>query len=171
MNEHKPTEVHALTIEPVSAAAFAPFGTLIEPGEDGVPFGPADAALQLGQGTPRFYTMRLPNRGMQVRQITRHRRVTQVLASAGGHDWVLAVAPPGNADDPVAEPALADIRAFRVPGTLAVMLGRGTWHAGPLFAAPTADFFNLELADTNLVDHQSCDLRARYGVVLDLVAR
>ena len=158
-----------LPIHTVTATAFAPFGTLIEPGEDGVPFGPADAALHLGQGTPRFYTMRLHNRGMQVRQITRHRRVTQVLASAGGHDWVLAVAPPIDPDRADAEPSPADIRAFRVPGHLALMLARGTWHAGPLFDAPQADFFNLELADTNVVDHQSCDLRARFGLLLRLV--
>ena len=52
---------------------------------------------------------------------------------------------------------------------LALMLARGTWHAGPLFDAPQADFFNLELADTNVVDHQSCDLRARFGLLLRLV--
>ena len=29
----------------------------------------------------------------------------------------------------------------------------GTWHAGPLFEGPAMAFFNLELSDTNIVDH------------------
>ena len=32
----------------------------------------------------------------------------------------------------------------------------GTWHAGPLFDnANEMDFYNLELADTNVVDHNT----------------
>ena len=34
----------------VSAAAFAPFGTLVQPGLDGAGFGPQDAQLELSQG-------------------------------------------------------------------------------------------------------------------------
>ena len=110
--------------------------------------------------------MRLANRGLLVSRITRHRAVTQVLASAGGAPWLIAVAPPPAMDDADAEPALEAIRAFRVPGDVAVMLKRGTWHAGPLFETAEASFFNLELADTNVVDHWNCDLVARYGVSL-----
>ena len=61
-----------------------------------------------------------------------------------------------------------DIRAFRIPGDVAVMLHTGTWHAGPLFEAAEMSFFNLELADTNVVDHHSCDLTSRYGLVIQL---
>ncbi len=160
--------VRELAIQPMSEEAFAPFGTVIAPTEDGVPFGPDDAVLQLGAGTPRFYTMRIPGRGLTVEAITRHRRVTQVLASAGGHPWTLAVAPPGDVDDPTAEPAIEDIRAFLVPGDTAVMLAVGTWHAGPLFDGDDRSFFNLELSDTNVTDHQSCRLLERYGTRLDL---
>lgn len=158
-----------LRIEPLTPDAFAPFGTVMAATEDGVPFGPGDARLELTQGTPRFYLMRIPWRGRMVRQITRHRRVTQVLASVGGQPWLIAVAPPHDLERPDAEPALAGIRAFRVPGDVAIMLARGTWHAGPLFDPPEASFFNLELADTNLTDHHSCQLTRRYGTALRLV--
>jgi ureidoglycolate hydrolase len=162
-----------LPIQPLTPQAFAPFGAVMAALEDGIAFGPQDAQLELSRGTPRFYTMRLYNRhtdaGMTVRRITRHRAVTQALASVGGHDWVMAVAPPLQVDVPDAEPALADIRAFRIPGDVAVMLHRGTWHAGPLFDAPEACFFNLELADTNQVDHHSCELGPRYSMALRLV--
>lgn len=162
-------EIRDLPIQPATAAALAPFGTLIEPGEDGTPFGPADAQLDLGRGTPRFYTMRLQHKPLQVRHITRHRSVTQVLASAGGQPWVIVLAPPLDPDRADAEPAPAAIRAFRIAGHQALALARGTWHAGPLFDTPQADFFNLELADTNSVDHHSCDLRDRFGLLLRLV--
>ncbi|WP_407048638.1 ureidoglycolate lyase [Methyloraptor flagellatus] len=158
-----------LAINELTSDAFAPFGTVVPPMEDGVEFGPHDAQLDLTQGTPRFYCMRIPGRGLLVKQITRHRSVTQTLASSGGHDWWLAVAPPKNLDVPDAEPAIEDIRAFRIPGDTAVMLYKGTWHAGPLFDGGERSFFNLELADTNVVDHHTCKLTARYGLALKLV--
>ena len=158
-----------LPVLELTAETFAAFGTVIPPMEDGVPFGPGDAELDLAKGTPRFYCMRVPARGLMVRQITRHRNVTQALASSGGHDWWLAVAPPKDLDVADAEPALADIRAFRIPGDTAVMLFAGTWHAGPLFEGAEQSFFNLELADTNVVDHHTCKLTERYGVALRLV--
>lgn len=161
-----------LAIEPLTIDAFAPFGTVIPPTEDGVAFGPHDAQLDLTGGTPRFYTMKIPGRGLSVGKITRHRRVTQALASAGGHEWMVAVAPPEGLDNPAAEPALDAIRAFRVPGDTAIMLNAGTWHAGPLFSPEPGheerSFFNLELADTNVVDHHTCDLIERYNTRLVL---
>ncbi len=59
-----------------------------------MPFGPDDAQLDLTLGTPRLYIMRLPRKGLQIRQITRHRQVTQCLASTSGESWFIAVAPP-----------------------------------------------------------------------------
>ncbi|HBK07380.1 MAG TPA: hypothetical protein DDZ81_16260 [Acetobacteraceae bacterium] len=161
-------ELHDLIPMELTRAAFAPYGTVVPPMEDGTAFGPLDATLRFGSGTPRFYAMRLPNRGLVISRITRHRQVTQVLASAGGLPWLIAVAPPPAVDADDAEPDWRDIRAFSIPGNAAVMLACGTWHAGPLFQAPEASFFNLELSDTNITDHWSCDLVKRYGVALRL---
>ncbi|MEM9566626.1 MAG: ureidoglycolate lyase [Actinomycetota bacterium] len=160
--------ITTLAIEPLTAERFEPFGTVIPPSDGSAPFGPDDAELRLDQGTPRFLTMRIPGRGLRVERITRHRRVTQVLASAGGHEWVMAVAPPGDVADDGAEPTVAEIRAFRIPGDTAIMLATGTWHAGPLFDGDERSFFNLELSDTNVTDHQTCDLVATHGIALQL---
>jgi ureidoglycolate hydrolase len=78
----------------------------------------------------------------------------------------MAVAPPKAADDPTAEPALTDIAAFVIPGAVAIKLHRGTWHAGPFFEDEAIDFLNLELSDTNEVDHQSSHLAKRFGLAL-----
>ena len=159
-----------LPIVDLTPQRFAPYGSVVAPRAGSDPVRAEDAPLDLGGGKPRFYAMRLPPRGLTVTAITRHRRVTQALASVGGHTWFLAVAPPLAVDDPAAEPALDDIRAFRIPGDVAVMLHKGTWHAGPLFEGNEQSFFNLELADTNDTDHHTSDLVARYGCALRLRA-
>jgi len=77
------------------------------------------------------------------------------------------VAPPYDLDREDAEPALDDIRGFIIPGHVAVMFHKGTWHAGPYFAQPGhIRFFNLELSDTNVVDHHSSYLTKRFGIKL-----
>lgn len=157
-------EERLLPITPLSPDAFSPFGQLISPSEDGESLGDADAQLKLDAGTPRFYIMKLHGRGLVFSQITRHRRVTQCLASVGGAPWFIALAPPGDVHDPEAKPRHEDIRAFHIPGDVAIKLHVGTWHAGPFFEEAERSFFNLELADTNAVDHQSCHLDREYRV-------
>lgn len=152
-----------LAASPITTEAFAPFGQVIVPSTDGKPFGAADAQLVL-QGTPRFYIMRLTGRGRRFHQITRHRHCTQCLGSLEGKTWLLGVAPPG----PAAAPAQGAIQAFEIPGTCFVKLHVGTWHAGPYFDADVVDFYNLELSDTNVVDHDTCNLRAQYGVEFEM---
>ena len=160
------SDVRIIAVMPEAATpeAIAPFGTLIEAGEDGTPFGDADARLELGRGTPRLYIMRLRNRPLLVRGITRHTRVTQCLAATMGGEWFIGLAPPIDADLPDAKPDPAAIRIFRIPGDKALALHRGTWHAGPFFAAETQDFLNLELSDTNEVDHHTVRLDTEFGI-------
>ncbi|GAA2235061.1 ureidoglycolate lyase [Herbiconiux moechotypicola] len=146
---------HPFIARPVTAEGFARFGELLAPGEDGAPPSAAESALDLSQGAPRFYLMELEDKPARFRSLTRHRRVTQVLASVGGGEWLLAVAAPTGEGDDDPRPGLADVAAFRIPGDVAVLLHRGTWHAGPYFDGERMSFFNLELADTNVVDHQS----------------
>jgi ureidoglycolate hydrolase len=140
---------------------FFRYGQVILPTEDGLPYGPHDAQLELSQGTPRFYAMRLHHRSMVFRQITRHSRVTQCLGAMMGRDWMLGVAAPDGARD---TPNLETIRGFLIPGDRFVKLHAGTWHAGPYFADEAANFYNLELADTNMVDHQTCNLHEAFGL-------
>jgi ureidoglycolate hydrolase len=160
------TAIRDIPARPITKESFAPFGDLIAPIEDGVPFGAGDAKLDLTQGTPRLYIMRLPRKGLVFCQITRHRGVTQCLSALGGKSWLLAVAPPKDFNNPNAEPALEDIAGFLIPGSVAVKLHRGTWHAGPFFEDEEINFINLELADTNEVDHQNSYLAERFGFAL-----
>ncbi|KAK9842219.1 hypothetical protein WJX81_001181 [Elliptochloris bilobata] len=139
-----------------SSVNFSAFGQVIGPTDDGKQYDEEDAQLQLDQGRPRFYIMRLPRRGLTFHRITFHAKVTQCLGGLQPAPWYLAVAAPSGGV--AAWPRPADLHAFRVPHGAFLKLHAGTWHAGPLFAdSPHMDFYNLELSDTNVTDHNTKD--------------
>ncbi|GHP10568.1 hypothetical protein PPROV_000929900 [Pycnococcus provasolii] len=137
------------------AAAFQPFGQVVWPEEDGTPYEVPlyDASLDLSAGQPRFYMMRIPPRGLEMDRITYHADVTQCLASMQDSTWHLVVAEPSDLSKP---PTAEQLHAFAFKGGCIVKLNKGTWHAGPLFdGEDEIAFYNLELADTNTVDHNT----------------
>jgi len=150
------TTIHKLDSEWITQKNFAPYGELILPTEDGKPYDETDAKLDLSQGTPRFYIMQLKQRGRQFHLITRHQLCTQCLGALEGKSWFLAVAPPNQNQ----KPNVDQLKAFCIPGNCFVKLHKGTWHAGPYFDADVINFYNLELSDTNEVDHFSYDFLA-----------
>jgi len=151
--------------QPITPEAFQPFGQVIFANEDGAQFDSTDAQLQLQNGTPRFYIMRLRQRGLRFSRITRHHRVTQCLGSLHGKEWFIAVSQPS----PNVAPDWENITAFQIPGDCFIKLNLGTWHAGPYFEADQIDFYNLELSDTNIVDHDTCNLLETYGVEYEII--
>jgi ureidoglycolate lyase len=150
-----PAEMKKITVNDLTPAAFAPFGTIGVPTGDGA-HGASDVPLDLSQGPPRFYIMRLSGRGdLTFDRLARHDRVTQCLGTTDGLPWLMAVAPAA-----VKEPTADDIRAFWIPPDRFIALAHGTWHAGPYFSEAQRDFYNLELADTNKADFTVCHLAA-----------
>ncbi|KAK4578909.1 hypothetical protein RGQ29_028826 [Quercus rubra] len=168
-----------------TAERFEEYGQVIEASPDGDEFGPQDAQLDLSRGIPRFYIMHIENRPLKFSTITHHASVTQCLGSVGGNVWYLGVAKPSIVDDYEVKddtggnneivqshcghfyvpPAVESVRVFRVEGSKFLKLNRGTWHAGPLFKADTMDFYNLELSNTNVVDHTTHNFKRENGVV------
>lgn len=146
--------IRATTATPES---FAPYGQLIAESLDGDLYDPikTDAALDLSQGTPRFYLMKLTGgRPMRADRITRHKKVTQCLGALGlSSDFYLVV---HEATDNL---TLAGLKAFRIPPCHFVKLRMGTWHVGPMWTGSDLDrtFMNLELTDTNEVDHDTVE--------------
>ncbi|MGQ4646259.1 ureidoglycolate lyase [Lyngbya aestuarii] len=160
------TTTQKLQAELITPENFQHYGQVIFPSEDGKAYDAEDAQLNLNNGTPRFYIMRLHKRGRKFHKITRHGQCTQCLGSLGGKDWLIAVAPPNNACE---QPTLADIVAFRIPGNCFIKLAVGTWHAGPYFEDDLVDFYNLELSDTNVVDHFTHDLLHSHQLELEII--
>ncbi|GAB4379237.1 MAG: hypothetical protein Kow00121_32960 [Elainellaceae cyanobacterium] len=157
--------VRQLPAQPITSEIFRPYGQVISASQDGKAFDAEDAQLQLGNGIPRFYIMRLHKRGRSFSRITRHQQCTQCLGSLEGKEWFIAVAPPSSA----AKPELDAIAAFVIPGNCFIKLNIGTWHAGPYFDHEVVDFYNLELSDTNIVDHDTCNLRESDEVEFEIV--
>jgi ureidoglycolate hydrolase len=155
------TERRILPLTEATPQSFAGYGQVVMPMEDGVEFGASDARLDLSNGTPRFYSMQLHYRGRRFTRITRHRLVTQCLGAMLGAPWMIAVAAANPDRD---TPDIDTLQAFIVPGDRFIKLDKGTWHAGPYFTAKSMLFYNLELADTNAVDHDSCDLDKTFGL-------
>lgn len=153
-----------LNSQVIDDRSFQKHGQVVWPKEDGTPYGESDAQLVLNKGIPRFYLMRLYNRGRVFHRITRHLSCTQCLGAMGDRSWLLAVAPSKDVNNENEKPDLSEIQAFQIPGNCFVKLHLGTWHAGPFFDPDFMDFYNLELADTNLVDHHTCDLKKAYNL-------
>ncbi|CAD5189449.1 unnamed protein product [Musa acuminata subsp. malaccensis] len=173
----KPSSPKIVKLKPieVTPARFADFGQVISASSDGEEYGPHDAQLELHRGVPRFYIMHLEDRDLKFSKITHHASVTQCLGSVGGEDWYLGVAKASilNESEIINEdgqkpiqsccghyympPHPDDVCVFRISGPKFLKLNVGTWHAGPLFEKKTMDFYNLELSNTNVVDHTTHD--------------
>ncbi|MCC5625806.1 Ureidoglycolate hydrolase, partial [Nostoc sp. CHAB 5715] len=69
----------------------------------------------------------------------------------------------------VNEQVLEEIAAFCIPGNCFIKLHEGTWHAGPHFDHEAVDFYNLELADTNVVDHFTHDFLKSHQLEFEMV--
>jgi ureidoglycolate hydrolase len=145
----RPLGLIATTLTP---AAFAPFGSVIHPQPDDVPWRQGDAELHFGGEPPRLYLMTLPPGGLELADLARHGRVSQVLGAIDGQAWFLVVARPDHPADRPFDPT-TDLHAFRIPPRRLVVLHPGTWHAGPLFEGPAERvFLNLEARSTNVDD-------------------
>ncbi|KAL1542529.1 hypothetical protein AAHA92_26611 [Salvia divinorum] len=172
----------AIRLEPIEATpeSFREFGQVIEALPDGDEFGPRDAQLDISRGIPRFYIMNLEDRPIKFSAIAHHASVTQCLGSIGGHVWYLGVARPSLVDPgetgvenaaksrwghSYVPPAVDGVRVFKVSGPKFLKLDRGTWHAGPMFLEKTMDFYNLELSNTNVVDHTTHDFLKKNNAV------
>ncbi|KAK4356171.1 hypothetical protein RND71_025142 [Anisodus tanguticus] len=172
-------------VKPIEATpeSFKEFGQVIEASPDSQEFGPRDAHLDLTRGIPRFYIMQLKDRSLGFSKITHHANVTQCLGSIGGNVWYLGVSKPSIVDPTdikgadivqshcghfYVPPAVDEVQAFRISGPKFIKLNHGTWHAGPLFADDKMDFYNLELNNTNVVDHTTHDFIKKNGVVFVL---
>ncbi|KAL7148358.1 hypothetical protein ABFS83_06G173200 [Erythranthe nasuta] len=172
-----------ISLKPIEATpeSFHEFGQVIVASPDGDEFGPRDAQLDLSHGIPRFYIMHLEDRPLEFSTITHHASVTQCLGSINGRVWYLGVAKPSTVDpsDEItgsnlvkshcghfyAPPKIDDVRVFKIAGPTFLKLNRGTWHAGPLFLEKTMDFYNLELSNTNVIDHTTHNFAKKNNVI------
>ncbi len=146
--------VHRVRIEPLTEAAFAPFGEIVSAKDRAPDFETASGtqgwAVDVRAGRPLVMLLRTRYQGLTFSKLERHFQVTQTFFPLGGSPAVVAVAPPSS--DRTAVPAPADVRAFLLDGSRGYVLARGTWHS--------LDRFPLYPPDTRwviLTDHETQD--------------
>ena len=155
--------METLTALSLDQCDFTRFGTAILPVDDMTPHSSCDAELKFNGDNLRYYVMRLHRRAAVLGSMTRHIQATQCLGSADAQPWWLAVATAKLQSEQLDQ---STVQLVKVEPGEAVKLHQGTWHAGPFFLATTALFFNLELSDTNLVDHNSQPLNQKLKLQL-----
>ena len=142
-----------LSIEALTKASFAPFGTVIETG--------GATQIEINQGTTtRFDALAACDNAHQggtpiislfrgtrrpdpiaIRLMERHPLGSQAFYPLSPEDWLVVVAP-SNAND--TKPDFAKLRCFRANGHQGVSYARGTWHHPLLVLASVQDFLVVD---------------------------
>jgi ureidoglycolate lyase len=142
---------YVLRAEPLTDAAFAPFGQVIREG---------DMVMELRDGEQfHLNVLHYERKPLRCDHLNAHHRATQALIALAGKPTVLVVAP-GSLDFSDAT-HLDHVRAFVCDGTAGVNLALGTWHWGPYPISDHVDLVNVQgagFADDNDVAHLERDL-------------
>ena len=176
-------------LEPLTAAAFAPYGEVIGMAEGPPAFsGPHIKSWRQGfacDGPVEIMLARYAHQQMSLTLLERHFNVTQAFVPMSPSSWVMVVAGPTVPAERDSRPAPESVRAFLVPAGHGIMLARGAWHALTRFPLNSggADFLLITGADTQrelerqLKDGtrpthtQVVDLARDAGVSLEVVDR
>lgn len=150
---------HSVRAEPLSPAAFAPFGQVVADG---------DAVMELRDGeTFHLNVLHYDHRPLLCDHLNRHHKATQALVALAGKPTLLVVAP-ADYDFSTAD-HLVHVRAFVCDGSAGVNLAIGTWHWGPYPISDYVDLVNVQgkgFADDNEIAYLETNLGAVVEVVL-----
>ena len=144
--------------EPLSEAAFAPFGQVLAVG---------DAVMELRHGEVfHLNVLHYDRQPLRCDHLNRHHKATQALVALAGKPTLLVVAPA--AYDFSTDDHVGYIRAFVCDGSAGVNLSLGTWHWGPYPITDYVDLVNVQgkrFANDNEIAYLERDL----GVVVEVV--
>ena len=149
------TDSVTVVAEPLTDAAFAPFGQVINTG---------DMVMELRKGEQFALNVLSYDRYPLVcDHLNRHHNATQALVALAGKPTLIVVAP--KEYDFSTRDHLEHVRAFICDGSAGVNLSLATWHWGPAPLMDHVDLVNVQGAgflDDNEVAHLERDL----GVVV-----
>ena len=148
---------HCLSIEPMTAESFAPFGWMAESSAT-----PGDRRVMTPTGFEydgriTIHTIWQPSAGRTFSRLERHFGITQTFFQLSGSPSVVCAAPPTDIGDPDAIPLPEDVRAFLIDPGKGYAFARGTWHSLDRYvlAPPGATFviLNSDPNPTQIVDY------------------
>lgn len=149
---------HTVRAQPLSEAAFAPFGQVLSAG---------DAVMELrGEEVFHLNVLHYDRQPLRCDHLNRHHKATQALVALAGKPTLLVVAPAEY--DFSIDQHLSHVRAFACDGSAGVNLSLGTWHWGPYPITDHVDLVNVQgkgFANDNEIAYLERDL----GVVVEVV--
>ena len=158
------TTIHTLTVEPMTADSFRPFGEVMEARErpaDERQFFPVTFDIQ---GRTTVDVIWQPFAGRQFTELERHFNVTQTFIPLDGSPAVVAVAAPTGPEE---IPAPEDVRAFLIDPGKGYAYKTGTWHSLDryILSPPGASFviLNVDPNPTEVVDYDE-----RFGITFEV---
>ena len=150
------TLAYRLSIEPMTAESFAPFGWLVESSRTRGDRRVMTPSRFECDGRTTIHAIWQPCAVRSFSRLERHFGVTQTFFQLSGSPSVVCVAPPTDLDDPGALPRPEDVRAFLIDPGKGFSFARGTWHSLDRFvlAPPGATFviLNVDPNPTQIVD-------------------
>jgi len=148
-----------LKVQPLSKAAFAPFGDVIETAD-------SDFFMINNNNTQRFHSLakvelssasddaiisifraKSLTMPLQIKMLERHPKGSQAFMPIKGQPFLIVVAPAG------ASPEVNEIQAFLATGEQGINYHLGTWHHPILCCAERDDFLVIDRAG----DGNNCD--------------
>ena len=167
---------HRLRAETVTAAGFAPFGSVLTAeGRRRLPINTYGEKMDLYREAIEtdqpieWFIIRAQDRGTSELFLERHRMLSQAFIPVGPRGFFTIVAAP-DAPERDGMPALESLRAFWVPPGAAIQLHRGAWHENPMPAADDTHFLVTSHAALTLAHQQTPD-PALASLPLDLERR
>jgi len=157
---------YRLRVVPVTAEQYAQFGEVltVDPASR-LPVGMYGDSVEVyrpgnftAEAPIEFLLTRAKVRPFTVRWLERHMELEQTFIPLSGDPFVQVVARP-EAEEENGLPALRELRAFLVPGDVAVKLHVGTWHEVPF---PLVDgTLRLSTSHARLTQGLQAELDAR----------
>jgi ureidoglycolate lyase len=152
-------DTFTVVAEPLTEAAFAPFGQVI---------GRGDMVMELRDGEEfHLNVLSYDRHDLTCDHLNRHHRATQALVALGGRPTLVVVAP--KEYDLSTRDHLVHVKAFVCDGTAGINLALGTWHWGPYPLMDHVDLVNVQgkgFATDNEIAYLGRDLGVVVAVAL-----
>jgi len=116
-------DIKSINAIPLEQEKFELYGEILMPH--------GNLELDFGINTPTLQIFAATFRDFVFDEMSRHLHSCQVFLPLNGKDFIIAVAPPSDNNDPFAVPDIKKIRAFVVDGCCGINLHKGCWHATP----------------------------------------
>ena len=102
---------------------FAPFGELVALHNI--------IELDFGGSQPTLQISSVPYREFVFKEMSRHIHCSQIFIPMNGKEFIIALAPPSDNNDPFAVPDINSVKAFVVDSSQVINIQKGCWHTTP----------------------------------------